>query len=227
MKNLKNLKRPDKTVKYLYCIITLTLLTACSAIDYNTFGAIEGEVRGQSDYNALGISLAGASVTLSKEGTVLKSPLTKSDGKFEFQNLDAGKYTLSVSKAKYQTITETVNVYGGETTPISVMLHKESSEDPITATGIKGRIQTLFQSEWGSSDSYLISVEDALVELRDNDNALRESMFTDDFGNFEFSGLAEGLYTVTVQKHEYITEEERVNVTNGKYTEISIILSLQ
>jgi hypothetical protein len=117
-----------KEMKYLCFIVAAALLTGCKANDYDPFGAIQGEVRGQSRYNVAGISLRGAQVALLKGGVTFKSQTTASSGEFSFTNLDAGEYTLSASRADYTTVEKTVNVYAGETTPVAIMLQESKEE---------------------------------------------------------------------------------------------------
>jgi uncharacterized membrane protein len=123
MKKFKTLLISNKILIIL--LIFAGLLSACSSSEYNLFGSIQGEVRGGKSggivINPPPIVL-GAEVILLQEGRTLQSRTTKAGGTFEFTNLDAGEYTVSVQKAGYETAYCIVKVVSGETASLSVLL---------------------------------------------------------------------------------------------------------
>jgi hypothetical protein len=104
------------------------LLFACSSDDYSVFGSIQGEVRGGKS-GGIVINpppvVAGAQVTLLSDGKTLHSYTTKAGGKFEFRDLDAGTYAISVQKVGYKAYDSAVDVVSGEVANISVLLVDE------------------------------------------------------------------------------------------------------
>ncbi|MDR1226858.1 MAG: carboxypeptidase regulatory-like domain-containing protein [Prevotellaceae bacterium] len=156
------------------------------------------------------------------EGVILKSHVTKQDGRFEFKDLDAGAYTLYVSRDGYEAEENTVNVYAGETAPVAIVL-QESKAEAAQPTGIKGSVKARYQLGW-DNNSYLTSVRRASVKLYGS-SILLHSAAADYAGNFEFAGLGAGAYTVAVQKQGYIKVEETVSVAAGKFSEIAVVLN--
>jgi hypothetical protein len=65
--------------------------------------------------------IAGALVTLAPSG---KNTYTGVDGFFEFQNLDAQQYTLTVQATGYSTNRKTVTVVAGATAAVNITLEK-------------------------------------------------------------------------------------------------------
>jgi hypothetical protein len=63
----------------------------------------------------------GASVVLSPGG---KTKTTGNDGRYEFSDLDAAQYTLSVQKTGYQTNRKTVTAVADEKTEANIPLTK-------------------------------------------------------------------------------------------------------
>lgn len=65
--------------------------------------------------------IAGALITLSPSG---KNTYTGEDGFFEFQDLDAQQYTVTVQAKGYSTNRKTVTIVAGATERINVTLQK-------------------------------------------------------------------------------------------------------
>jgi CheY-specific phosphatase CheX len=113
--------------KIIIILLVFTgLLSACNSDTTNVFGSIEGEVRGQKSGSGIVINpppyVSGAQVTLLSDGKTLHRYTTKAGGKFEFHNLDAGEYAISVRKDGFETDYSPVSVISGEITNISVLL---------------------------------------------------------------------------------------------------------
>ena len=69
-----------------------------------------------------GDAIENASVTLSPGGY---TTVTRSDGSFEFQDLDAMTYTVTAQKQGYVTNRKNVQTIAGEVENITIMLFKE------------------------------------------------------------------------------------------------------
>lgn len=96
----------------------LTCFSSCEPVTYDTFGTLTGTVVEM----ATGDVIAGALVTLAPSG---KNTYTGVDGFFEFQNLDAQQYTLTVQATGYSTNRKTVTVVAGATERVNITLKKE------------------------------------------------------------------------------------------------------
>lgn len=97
-------------MKYFIAVLLASVLlfgTSCEPVSYETFGDIAGEVVDA----ATGTPVSGALITLSPGG---KNAYTGSDGLFEFNDLDAIQYTISVQSNGYATDRKTITVIAGE-----------------------------------------------------------------------------------------------------------------
>ncbi|MCL2649467.1 MAG: carboxypeptidase-like regulatory domain-containing protein [Candidatus Azobacteroides sp.] len=89
------------------CIMMMILLSGCPNPDHETFATLYGIV---SD-NDTGDPIGAAAVVLSPGG---KTTVSGSDGRYEFKNLDAQQYTITVQKSGYQSNRKTVTAVAGE-----------------------------------------------------------------------------------------------------------------
>ena len=93
---------------FIVIILGSLFFNSCAEDEIDLFGSISGTVKD-------GISLeplSGVTLTLSPSG---KTIATGSDGIFEFDELEAGKYTISVSKDKYGSDSKSITVSPGRT----------------------------------------------------------------------------------------------------------------
>lgn len=95
----------------------LACFSSCEPVTYDTFGTLSGTVVEMST----GDVIAGALVTLAPSG---KNTYTGVDGFFEFQDLEAQQYTLTVQATGYSTNRKTVTVIAGATEKVSITLEK-------------------------------------------------------------------------------------------------------
>lgn len=106
--------------KTLFLIMTLiALATSCEPVTYDTFCTISGTV---IDLDT-GDPVQQATVTLSPSG---KNTYTGYDGTFEFLDLDARQYTVTVQKTGYVTNRKTVTTVAGGIVDISMTLQKSN-----------------------------------------------------------------------------------------------------
>lgn len=96
-------------------------LCSCAENELDIFSTLHGVVTDDVTADCI----AGATVTLSPGG---KTQLTGSDGRYEFDNIDAKQYTVTVQKTGYSTNRKTVSVISGEDNEANVSLHKLASE---------------------------------------------------------------------------------------------------
>lgn len=98
-------------------LLALLMMAGCEPVSYDTFGTLSGTVVEMTT----GEVVAGALVTLAPSG---KNTYTGVDGFFEFQNLDAQQYTLTVQATGYSTNRKTVTVVAGATEKVNITLQK-------------------------------------------------------------------------------------------------------
>lgn len=104
-----------KKIKYILSIVAAIMLFSCSSSEYDFFTSIHGTVIDETTIEPM----EGVLVSLSPGGV---SKTTDAAGYFEFTNLEAGQYTITVQKNGYQANRKTVNTIAGETSEISVTL---------------------------------------------------------------------------------------------------------
>ncbi len=102
-----------KNILYLFSMISALALSSCAKTETDMFGRIHGIVT-----DAQGEPVRTAAVTL----TGGKTTVTGSDGHYDFGDLEAGEYTVQVSKTGYRTETKRVNVEPGVTAQGDILL---------------------------------------------------------------------------------------------------------
>lgn len=104
--------------RFLYLTVLIPLLfIGCETRIIDITGTLTGTV---VEMNT-GDVIAGALITLSPSG---KNTYTGMDGFFEFQDLDAQQYTVTVQADGYSTNRKTVTIIAGATERINVTLQK-------------------------------------------------------------------------------------------------------
>lgn len=109
-----------KTFRHLTSILFyLTLVTfglfSCTENEPDVFGNVHGYVSDE----ATGEPIRTASVTINPGG---KKTVTGNDGRFEYSNLEAGQYTLQITKDAYQTNVGNVTIIPGQTAQCDILL---------------------------------------------------------------------------------------------------------
>ncbi len=105
--------------KILLLIMALiAMATSCEPVTYDTFCTISGTV---IDLDT-GDPVQQATVTLSPSGY---NTYTGSDGYFEFLDLDAQQYTITVQKTGYVTNRKTISTVAGSVKEIKLTLQKK------------------------------------------------------------------------------------------------------
>ena len=103
--------------KYLF-VLSLVLFASCSPVTYDVFSTITGTVVDEQTKDPID----GVSVILSPSG---KNSITGSDGYFEFKDLEAGQYTLTVQATGYSSNRKTITVVAGATENVNITLQKK------------------------------------------------------------------------------------------------------
>ena len=96
-------------------LLLITVCSSCTKDEHDLFATLYGVV---SDHET-GEPIANASVVLSPGG---KTKTTGTDGRYEFLDLDAAQYTITVQKTGYQTNRKTVTAVASEKTEANIPL---------------------------------------------------------------------------------------------------------
>ena len=104
---------------FLFIIALTALAPSCEPVVYDTFCTISGTV---IDLET-GDPIQQATVTLSPTGY---NTYTGDDGHFEFIDLDAHQYTVTVQKTGYVTNRKTVTTVAGGVVDINLTLQKNN-----------------------------------------------------------------------------------------------------
>jgi hypothetical protein len=106
--------------RLLFTLIALLYVAAysgCAKDEQSIYATLYGVVTDNDTAEPIG----GASVVLSPGG---KTKTTGADGTFEFADLDAQQYTITVQKTGYQTNRKTVTAVAAEKTEANIPLTK-------------------------------------------------------------------------------------------------------
>lgn len=101
------------------------MLTACPPDPVDTTGSISGTIRDAIDNSVI----QGASVTLSPSG---KTSVTGNDGHYQFMDVELGDYTVSVTKANYESTSQKATVQVGLNTTLDFTLHRANGDIVVT-----------------------------------------------------------------------------------------------
>ncbi|WP_063747611.1 carboxypeptidase regulatory-like domain-containing protein [Corallococcus macrosporus] len=189
------------------------LLLALAACGVSTTGpSPDGGTQGPDSGTGIGrvtgqALLQGASahdgISISLEGTSL-STTTDAQGRFSLENVTSGGYTVLARKAGYAEARSTVTVLAGQAANVTLNLQQEGG-------GILGTVEVE-----GLLDASGVSV--TLIETG-------ATTTTDALGQFQFSGLAPGTYTVALQRVDYLPTQQSVVVQPRGATLVTLTLS--
>jgi phosphatidylinositol-3-phosphatase len=133
-------------------------------------GAITGQVTDSSS----GVAIVGANISYSGGSTT-----TDSSGNYMLSNVAPGTYTVTASATGYVSLSSTVSVTSGNTATLNFQLNPLPNNVPGT---IQGRVTNI--STGGAVSGATVSFSGG-------------STTTDSSGNYSFSGVTPGTYSVT------------------------------
>ena len=96
-------------------LMALVMMVGCAPVTYEVFATVSGTVVDATTMEPI----EGVSVQLSPSS---KNMVTGVDGRFEFAEVDAVQYTITVMKAGYSTNRKLVNAIAGETTDVTITM---------------------------------------------------------------------------------------------------------
>lgn len=102
---------------FIVCFALSLTTTSCTRTEYDIYSNISGTVIDVDN----GEPIAHATVTLSPSGL---NTYTGSDGQFDFTEIDAQQYTITVQKTGYESNRKTVTAPAGETVKISMTMKR-------------------------------------------------------------------------------------------------------
>lgn len=144
MKKTFNLQRMMALVA---CALTLCMFSSC--VKEVTYGRIQGIVTNANDNEPI----QGVNISLSPTGL---STVTGSDGRYEFNGLAAGQYTVQATATGYQSNTKTIEITAGNIASGDMNLKPE-------VAGFKLNVESLdFQTSFSQLPFKIINISNSL-----------------------------------------------------------------
>ena len=172
---------------------------------------------GEDPFKDITVELLGA------DGNVVATTKTDADGNYSFTGLDAGTYTVKVTKAgDIAELTQTEdpdgtkdNASGAITLNADNPVRENVNFGYIKKHAISGNVY-LDQNRDKTKNTGDIDLSGVTVKLLDKDGNVVGTTTTDKDGNYSFTGLNDGTYTVQVDKTGPLADKEQTEDPSGK-----------
>ena len=172
---------------------------------------------GEDPFKDITVELLGA------DGNVVATTKTDADGNYSFTGLDAGTYTVKVTKAgDIAELTQTEdpdgtkdNASGAITLNADNPVRENVNFGYIKKHAISGTVY-LDQNRDKTKNTGDIDLSGVTVKLLDKDGNVVATTTTDANGNYSFTGLNDGTYTVQVDKTGPLADKEQTEDPSGK-----------
>ena len=172
---------------------------------------------GEDPFKDITVELLGA------DGNVVATTKTDADGNYSFTGLDAGTYTVKVTKAgDIAELTQTEdpdgtkdNASGAITLNADNPVRENVNFGYIKKHAISGNVY-LDQNRDKTKNTGDIDLSGVTVKLLDKDGNVVGTTTTDKDGNYSFTGLNDGTYTVQVDKTGKLADKEQTEDPSGK-----------
>ena len=172
---------------------------------------------GEDPFKDITVELVGA------DGNVVATTKTDADGNYSFTGLDAGTYTVKVTKAgELAELTQTEdpdgtkdNASGAITLNADNPVRENVNFGYIKKHAISGNVY-LDQNRDKTKNTGDIDLSGVTVKLLDKDGNVVGTTTTDKDGNYSFTGLSDGTYTVQVDKTGPLADKEQTEDPSGK-----------
>ena len=172
---------------------------------------------GEDPFKDITVELLGA------DGNVVATTTTDADGNYSFTGLDAGTYTVKVTKAgDIAELTQTEdpdgtkdNASGAITLNADNPVRENVNFGYIKKHAISGNVY-LDQNRDKTKNTGDIDLSGVTVNLLDKDGNVVGTTTTDKDGNYSFTGLNDGTYTVQVDKTGPLADKEQTEDPSGK-----------
>ena len=172
---------------------------------------------GEDPFKDITVELVGA------DGSVVATTKTDADGNYSFTGLDAGTYTVKVTKAgELAELTQTEDPDGTKDNASGAIAL--NADNPVRENinfgyikkhAISGTVY-LDQNRDKMKDTGDIDLSGVTVNLLGKDGSVVATTTTDANGNYSFTGLNDGTYTVQVDKTGSLADKEQTEDPSGK-----------
>lgn len=166
-------------------------------------GVIFGQVK-----DDLGATISGASIVIEKNNVIIASTLSDSSGNYRLVSLAPGIYNISVKASGFQTV-----LLGAQVLPnIEVETNFFLLKSPGGAFG-------------SITDAFGEPVIGALITI--DNGGLVASVISDQYGQYQISGLAPGAYNIEVRAQNYQRMVKGLNIapTVNSQVDFELVLS--
>ena len=172
---------------------------------------------GEDPFKDITVELVGT------DGNVVATTKTDADGNYSFTGLDAGTYTVKVTKAgDIADLIQTEdpdgtkdNASGAITLNADNPVRENINFGYIKKHAISGNVY-LDQNRDKTKNTGDIDLSGVTVKLLDKDGNVVGTTTTDKDGNYSFTGLNDGTYTVQVDKTGPLADKEQTEDPSGK-----------
>ena len=172
---------------------------------------------GEDPFKDITVELVGT------DGNVVATTKTDADGNYSFTGLDAGTYTVKVTKAgELAELTQTEDPDGTKDNASGAIAL--NADNPVRENinfgyikkhAISGNVY-LDQNRDKTKNTGDIDLSGVTVKLLDKDGNVVGTTTTDKDGNYSFTGLNDGTYTVQVDKTGPLADKEQTEDPSGK-----------
>ena len=160
---------------------------------------------------------------LGPDGAVIATTTTDADGNYSFTRLPAGDYTVKVTKAgAIANLDQTEdpdstkdNTSGTVTLNADNPVQENINFGYVKKHAISGNVY-LDQNRDKTKNTGDIDLSGVTVKLLDKDGNVVATTTTDANGNYSFTGLNDGTYTVQVDKTGPLADKEQTEDPSGK-----------
>ena len=172
---------------------------------------------GEDPFKDITVELLGA------DGNVVATTTTDADGNYSFADLDAATYTVKVTKAgELAELTQTEdpdgtkdNASGAITLNADNPVRENINFGYIKKHAISGKVY-LDHNRDKTKNTGDVDVPGVTVNLLGKDGNVVGTTTTDKDGNYSFTGLNDGTYTVQVDKTGKLADKEQTEDPSGK-----------
>ena len=172
---------------------------------------------GEDPFKGITVELVGA------DGNVVATTTTDADGNYSFADLDAATYTVKVTKAgELAELTQTEdpdgtkdNASGAITLNTDNPVRENVNFGYIKKHAISGKVY-LDHNRDKTKNTGDVDVPGVTVNLLGKDGNVVGTTTTDKDGNYSFTGLNDGTYTVQVDKTGPLADKEQTEDPSGK-----------
>lgn len=104
---------------FVLCLASMGIMASCAKIEYNNTGSISGTVIVYSAGSTIGSPISNALVTLTPGQA---NTYTGTDGTFSYEDIEVGKYTITVQSPGYQANRKEIHVEAGKVSQVALTM---------------------------------------------------------------------------------------------------------